>query len=273
MTYFGFLAQFVLIPIIILALWTIWDYRRDKRLPRALNGWPLWGAIGVHMIVALVYTTPWDNYLVASGVWWYDPNLVTGIVFGWVPIEEYTFFLVQPILTGLWLFALVRYLPMPDKALDSRWRVRLIPLAILAPIWMASAVILLTGWKSGTYLGLELIWALPPIMLQIAFAGDILWKYRHVVFLTIASSSLYLAAADYLAIGSGTWMIDPEQSLNIYIAGVLPIEEFIFFTLTNILLVFGLTLVMAQESHQRVPSLARKWLPFANHHNEKTVTE
>jgi lycopene beta-cyclase len=273
MTYFGFLAQFVLIPIIILLAWAIFDHRRGKRLPRALNGWPVWAGIGAHMLVALVYTTPWDNYLVASGVWWYDPNLVTGIVFGWVPLEEYTFFLVQPILTGLWLFTLVRYLPAPDEGLDTRWRVRLIPLAILAPIWIASAVVLLTGWKPGAYLGLELIWALPPIMLQIAFAGDILWKHRRVIFLAIASSSLYLSAADYLAIGSGTWMIDPAQSLQIYIAGVLPIEEVIFFMLTNILLVFGLTLVMAQESHQRVPSVARKWLPFINHTSKTIVME
>lgn len=273
MTYFGFLAQFVGIPILILLAWTIFDYRRGKRLPSVLNSWPVWAGIGAHMLVALVYTTPWDNYLVASGVWWYDPNLVTGIVFGWVPVEEYTFFLVQPILTGLWLFALTRYLPLPTEALDNRWYIRLIPLAILAMIWIIAAVILLTAWKPGTYLGLELIWALPPIMLQIAFGGDILWKYRRVIFLAIASASLYLSAADYLAIGSGTWTIDPAQSLQIYLAGVLPIEEFIFFTLTNVLLVFGLTLVMAQESHQRVPAIARKWLPFVNHASKTIVME
>jgi lycopene cyclase domain-containing protein len=273
MTYFGFLAQFVVIPIIALTLWTVIDFRRGKLLPYSLNGWPIWGAIGTHMIIALIYTTPWDNYLVASGVWWYDRDLVTGIVFGYVPLEEYTFFLVQPILTGLWLFMLARYLSVPDEALDSRWRVRLVPLAILVPIWIASAIILLTGWKPGTYLGLELIWALPPIMLQIAFAGDILWKYRRVITLAIVSSSIYLSVADHLAIGSGTWTIDPEQSLQIYIAGVLPIEELIFFTLTNILLVFGLTLVMARESHQRVPAMMRKWLPFAGHTSKTIVLE
>jgi lycopene cyclase domain-containing protein len=63
-------------------------------------------AIGLHVVIALVYTTPWDNYLVATNVWWYDPELVTGIVIGWVPIEEYTFFILQPILGGLWIFFL-----------------------------------------------------------------------------------------------------------------------------------------------------------------------
>jgi lycopene cyclase domain-containing protein len=66
-------------------------------------------------VIAVVYTTPWDNYLVATGVWWYDPQLVTGLVLGWVPIEEYTFFIVQPILAGLWLLMLMRYLPAGEQ--------------------------------------------------------------------------------------------------------------------------------------------------------------
>ena len=30
-------------------------------------------------MIAVVYTTHWDNYLVATRVWWYDPALVSGI--------------------------------------------------------------------------------------------------------------------------------------------------------------------------------------------------
>ena len=52
-------------------------------------------------MVAVLYTTPWDNYLVATGVWWYDPHLVAGLVLGWVPIEEYTFFILQTLAMGL----------------------------------------------------------------------------------------------------------------------------------------------------------------------------
>ena len=36
-------------------------------------------------------------------------------------------------------------------------------------------------------MGLIFGWALPPIALQLAFGGDILWRYRRLVFLTIAS--------------------------------------------------------------------------------------
>ncbi len=58
-------------------------------------------------LVAFVYTTPWDNAIIALGVWSYDPALVWGIVLGWVPLEEYLFFLLQPMLSGLILLALL----------------------------------------------------------------------------------------------------------------------------------------------------------------------
>lgn len=73
--------------------------------------------------------------------------------------------------------------------------------------------------------------------------------------------TLYLAFADSLAIGDGTWAIDPAQSLGIFIGSALPIEEFIFFLLTNTLLVFGITLVLARESQTR---LREELIPWAN---------
>jgi lycopene cyclase domain-containing protein len=252
MTYFAFLAQFVGVPIAILLAFLWFDRRRGKT--QTLRHWPVWAVIGAHMLIALVYTTPWDNYLVATGVWSYDPSLVTGIVFGWVPLEEYVFFLLQPILTGLWLVTLMRYIPLNIKPVQVP--VRAVALSILFPLWIASAIILISGWKPGTYLGLELIWALPPIMLQVGFGGDILWKHRRYVLTAILTATLYLALADTLAITAGTWEIDPAQSLPILIGGVLPIEELVFFLITNVLIVMGTTLMLSPESHQR----AADWL-------------
>jgi lycopene cyclase domain-containing protein len=125
-------------------------------------------------------------------------------------------------------------------------------------IWLASVIILVSGWQPGTYLGLELVWALPPIMLQLAFGADILLRHYRLVLLTLLPLTFYLSAMDILAIGAGTWTIDPAQSLNILLAGRLPIEEFIFFLLTNTLIVFGLTLAIASESRQRIRHLINK---------------
>ena len=52
---------------------------------------------------AAAVTLSMHFHLVATQVWWYDPQLVTGLLIGWVPIEEYLFFILQPLLTGLWL--------------------------------------------------------------------------------------------------------------------------------------------------------------------------
>ena len=101
MTYLQFHLVFTLPPLLLLAFLT---YRaaRQGRVPQA-------GliALGVHVLLALVYTTPWDNLLVARGVWGYGENRVL-FTLGWVPFEEYLFFVLQTLLTGLWVLLLYR---------------------------------------------------------------------------------------------------------------------------------------------------------------------
>ena len=253
MTYFGILLRFLVIPILLLLGLHAWDRRRATSTPSgASKGIAPWQALAALVVIALIYTTPWDNYLVATGVWYYDPALFTGLTLGWVPIEEYTFFLLQPIFTGLLLFWLLRRLP-PDARPSPRlhW-LRQVPAILLGGVAIIMTVVLASGWAPGTYLALELVWALPPIILQLVFGADILWQARRALLLTITISTLYLGFVDALAINGGTWTISPEQSLNVLIAGILPIEEFIFFLVTNVLVVFGLALMLAPASRTRL---------------------
>ena len=98
-------------------------------------------------------------------------------------------------------------------------------------------------------------------MIQLGFGADILWRYRSLVAVGLIPTTLYLAFADALAIQSGTWTIDPVQSVGWLLGGILPIEEFLFFFLTNLLVVFGVTLVLAEESQARVKGVViREWL-------------
>ena len=233
MTYFGFLAIFLGIPICVLSVWVTRAYRHDKWMPQALNLWSPWVAMVALCVIAVIYTTPWDNYLVATSVWWYDINLVNGLVIGFVPIEEYTFFVLQPIMVSLLFVGLARHIEYESQPANAM-RIRKIAVVIFGVIWIISCVLLVLSltspnWKPFTYLSLELSWALIPILIQVAFGADILWRHRRAVLLTITLGTLYLSFADALAIQSGTWTIDPEQSLNIYLGGVLPIEEFVFF--------------------------------------------
>lgn len=251
MTYFGFLALFLCIPIVTFMGLAWFDHRRSKTLPATMMNWPAWMVILVHVVIAVTWTTPWDNYLVATNVWWYDVNLVTGVTIWYVPIEEYAFFVLQPIMTGLWLVFLARYLPL-NSGFEARKSMRVGAVAAAGFVWLLSLMMLISPWRLDTYLGLELIWALPPMALQLSFGADILWHKRRIVLMAIVVPTLYLSFADALAIESGTWTIDPEQSLGIYLGGVLPIEEFIFFLLTNTLITFGATLALASESKERL---------------------
>lgn len=257
MTYFGFLLRFLVIPIVILLALNWVERRRGGTRPASLRSIPPALALGAMVLIAVVYTTPWDNYLVATGVWWYDRALVTGITLGWVPLEEYVFFVLQTIMAGLWLLFVSRHVRVSTPFV-ARPGIRVGAVALVGLGWLASVLVLLSGWMPGNYLSLELAWALPPIILQLAVGADILWHYRRLVALVIIPTTLYLSAMDVLAIGSGTWTISPDHTLGMLLPGGLPLEEAVFFLLTNVLLTFGLSLALARETAQRLPSMVSR---------------
>ncbi|MBN1640507.1 MAG: lycopene cyclase domain-containing protein [Anaerolineae bacterium] len=251
MTYFGVLLAFIAPPLVVLAGLTLYEARRGRRLPPAFRTWPAAAILWGHVAIALIYTTPWDNYLVANRVWWYDPELVTGVVLGWVPIEEYTFFVVQTLMTGLWVLAWMRRLPLPAAPFRPHRRARWISALLAAALWAACVAAFVAGWERGLYMALLLGWFLPPIILQLGFGADILWHYRNHVLIALIVPTVYLCIVDAIAIGSGTWTISPDYTLGVEVAGVLPLEEITFFAITNVLISFGMVLMLARESHVR----------------------
>ncbi len=263
MTYLGFLFGFLVIPIITLLLWLLWS-RRWRFFSFAF---PIGYSFLLLATLATLYTTPWDNYLVATRVWWYDPALVLGLTIGWVPVEEYLFFILQPVLGGLillYLFSRKRASSpvqphTEDQARDpeelSGVRFRRWSLVIAFALWVASLATLILGEPAMTYLSLELAWALPVIILQLAFGGDILWQQRRKVIFVILLLTVYLSAADALAIQSGVWTINPAKSFGILLGGVLPVEEFVFFLLTNIMVAFGFVLIWTPKSLVRLKGI------------------
>ncbi len=257
MTYFGFLLRFLVIPISIFFIIYLIDEKNKKYISGFKNGRYVWIAIGIHILLALIYTTPWDNYLVATGVWYYNPQLVTGIVLGYVPIEEYTFFILETLFAGLWWWFLARRQnPKTEKFIPSQ-KIRFGSFAMLLPLWIIFTALFFTGPPSLTYLSIIFFWALPPIVLQLLFGADILWRHRKLAALTILPMALYLSVVDLLAITASTWTIAPDQSTGILLGGVLPIEEAIFFLVTVMLVSFGMTLFLAEETQVRI----QEWFP------------
>ncbi len=92
MTYGGFLGLFVALPLaVLLALW--WS-GTVKRLP--------WRGVLLLLLVVYLTTAPWDNAAVKHGLWNFPEGKTWGIRLGYLPLEEYLFFGLQTLLTGLW---------------------------------------------------------------------------------------------------------------------------------------------------------------------------
>jgi lycopene cyclase domain-containing protein len=265
MTYFGFLLRFLAIPILIFLAITYWHNKSNKQISGFQNGRAVWTAIGIHVLLAVIYTTPWDNYLVAAGVWYYNPRLVTGLLIGYVPIEEYTFFVLETILSGLWWWFLARQcLVVPSVSLSGRGKFTLsklpvyLSVCVLALLWLLFTYLFFFGEAKWTYLSIILFWALPPIFLQLLFGADILWHYRKLVFWGIVVPASYLSLMDIAALKETTWSISTSQTTGVLFFGILPLEEVVFFFITNMLITFGMTLLLSNISQERFAEIRKR---------------
>jgi len=202
-----------------------------------LHGWRhYWAGAAVITVVALAYTTPWDNYLIARGVWWYgDGRTVLRI---WhAPFEEYLFIVVQPWLTALWLSHFDAEPGWKRSARPAAWRAA--GVAIAAAIGLAGWRLL--GTDGGLYLGALLAWSAPVLGLQWAVGAPQLWARRRTVALGTLLPTLYLCLADRIAIELGVWVLSDRYTTGITVGG-LPIEEATFFLVTNLFVVQGILL-------------------------------
>ena len=250
MTYFGFLLRFLVLPIFVFLVIAWWDNKNNRLNLGFANSRAVWIAIFVHIILAVVYTTPWDNYLVATGVWYYNPNLVTGLVIGYVPIEEYTFFVLETILSGLWWWFLVRRIS-PPKSFTPNRTLAYVSTCILVLLWLIFTYLFFSENEPITYLSITLFWAFPAIFPQLLYGADILWHHRKLVFLSIFVPGAYLSLMDIIALKDTTWSISKQQTTSVLFFGILPLEEVVFFFITNILITFGMTLLLSDIGRQR----------------------
>ncbi|UCG03762.1 MAG: lycopene cyclase domain-containing protein [Candidatus Heimdallarchaeota archaeon] len=257
MTYLSFILFFILVPLIINVAYLVYRHylhvtaEKSKNLVKTTR---YFTAIIILAIIALIYTTPWDNFLVANKIWYYDINKVLGIVIGYVPIEEYIFFVVQTLLVGVFTFTFSKTLYLNSKDERERKDIRVLSTVFIFLIWLIAIITYTSQISALVYLNLILIWALPPIMLQLLFGADILWEKKVPLVFFLLISTAYLSIIDALAISANIWTISLNTSTGILIGGILPIEEMVFFLVTNVLIIFGLTLIASQKSEIRFRS-------------------
>ncbi|HEU4882255.1 MAG TPA: lycopene cyclase domain-containing protein [Longimicrobium sp.] len=245
MTYLQFHLIFILPPALLLVL-------TSRRLLPRIGPRAVPALIGV-VLLALIYTTPWDSELIRRGVWGYGPDRVIGTI-GLIPVEEYLFFILQPLLAGLWFY---RVMPpraaTPTTAPALRWGPAVLYALLAAWGWR------LMRTEAGTYLGMILAWAAPVLAAQWALAGGRIGAAPRTFALAVGVPTLYLWMADAIAIRLGIWRISETQTLGISF-GPLPLEEAAFFLATNLLVVQGLTLFLhpfRKSAAQPSPAAAR----------------
>lgn len=214
---------------------------------------------------------PWDSYIIKNKVgfspsnpwtlqlrrtrsqaWTYAPWAVTYTVFR-VPVEEVFFFVIQSLLTchlhlllSLPILPPLFVSPLRDDDLSvTRANVWILlrwgPTIILADLARR-------GWSSAVpathpfYLSCIAFWALPVVAFLWTMGGDyVLRRPWAATLLALALPTLYLCVVDIIALRAGTWRIERPTSLGIFVVPDLPLEEAVFFFVTNCLLVFGMS--------------------------------
>lgn len=257
MTYLEFHVVFILPLIVLLTILAWWDVRRGKLLAGNLGSGNRAAliSIGIHLLLAMVYTTPWDNYLVYRNVWGYPEGRVLFTI-GYVPFEEYLFFMFQTIIAALFLFFLARRGKPVNFEIGSGFRTRVLGVLTAFVVFMVGAVAL--TFPKGTYVGLILVWAMPVLMLQWGFGGDILVRRWRLVLAAVMIPTLYLWLADgYAIVKDGIWWINPELTTGWQVAG-LPIEEMLFFLMPNLFVVFGMTLGLHPLAFKRARQYGKR---------------
>jgi len=195
-------------------------------------------AFGVVLVAAMAFTTPWDNLAVKWGIWGF-PRKKYSFRLGYLPIEEYAFFLLQSANVMLAERALFRFFP--------DWQTgREVSIGVLTPILLGASVI---PWVLGVFqlrwlrrkagprvnYAVHLAWFLPFLYFQWVLAPLLFGEHAALLALLAGAFGVYYTAADLVAVRAGLWYFDDKQVTGAKLAGILPWEEIAFFFLTSLL--------------------------------------
>lgn len=203
--------------------------RRNKRR---------WQNLLILIAIAYVYTTPWDNLMIAFDTWWYGDAAVWQTIWH-APVGEYLFFGIQTIIMGLYLYW-IDFDPRPTQ-FDMRLDIRVTGTVFFLMVFAVSSYFLIFGSKSVFYGSSIIAWTAPVIALQWAVGGSYLLRKWKEITLVLIPPTLYLWTIDAYAISMGLWTISSDLTVGLKL-GPMPIEEMLFFFVANVMTVFGMVL-------------------------------
>ncbi len=208
-------------------------------------------ALGWVLLAVLLFTTPWDNFAAKRGIWGF-PREKYSFRLGYLPVEEYLFFLWQSLNVMLAVRAGFRYLPRWHTYQQSSFtRVTLVLLGLSLLAWLAMIVPLRRlRQKTGPRLNytLHLVWFLPVLYLQWVMAPPVFTAHAAMLGWITAGFGIYYTLADLVAVRAGLWFFDEKQITGARLPGGLPWEESAFFFLTSLLVAQSYLLLLPAGS-------------------------
>jgi putative membrane protein len=195
-------------------------------------------AFGWVLLAVVVFTTPWDNLAAKWGIWGFPPGKYLCRI-GYLPVEEYAFFVLQSLNVMLAVRALFRFFPDWLTGMETgigRASLLLLAASILPWLLVAAQARWLRA-KAGPRVNyaVHLLWFLPVIYAQWVIAPPLFFLHAGLLGLVTAAFGVYYTLADLAAVRFGTWFFDEKQITGIKLFGLLPWEEIAFFFLTSLL--------------------------------------
>jgi lycopene cyclase domain-containing protein len=207
-------------------------------------------AFGWVLLAVMAFTTPWDNLAAKWGIWGFPREKYRWRI-GYLPVEEYTFFLLQSANVMLAMRALFHFFPDWQTGRETAiGKLTLIFLAASVIPWIFVAFQL--RWlrrKAGPCVNyaIHLAWFLPVIYGQWILAPPLFWGHAGLLALLTAAFGVYYTLADLAAVRAGTWFFDDKQITGAKLGGILPWEEIAFFFLTSLLVAQSYLLLLPEE--------------------------
>ena len=239
MTYFRFHLFFNLPPLVLLVALNLGPWVWEEVV-----------AFGWVLLAVMVFTTPWDNFAAKWGIWGF-PREKYSLRIGYLPVEEYAFFLLQSVNVMLAVRALFHFFPGWQTGRETPidiWTLICLGVSII-PWLVITWQIRLMRRKRGPCVNyaIHLAWFLPVIYAQWIFAPSLFFGHAGLLALLTGMFGVYYTLADLAAVRAGTWFFDEKQITGLKLGGVLPWEEIAFFFLTSLLVAQSYLLLLPAD--------------------------
>ena len=205
---------------------------------------------GLVLLAVMIFTTPWDNLAAKWGIWGF-PREKYSLRIGYLPVEEYAFFLLQSVNVMLAIRALFHFVPnwaSGQGVLIGKGTLYCLAVSVLPWLFIGFQLRWLRkrGGPCVNY-AVHLAWFLPVIYGQWVLAPFLFLSHAGLLATVTFAFGIYYTLADIVAVRAGTWHFDEKQITGVKLAGLLPWEEIAFFFLTSLLVAQSYLLLLPSD--------------------------